>query len=388
MKDATRAIHGKEGADHSFRQGLASPISPSTTFWFNSVAEADAAFLGENANYVYSRGRNPVLEELEEKMTLLEGGGFCVSFASGMGAIATLLLSLLQGGGKAGYHKVLYGSSHNLLGSILPRLGIETFEKDFSREEDLLSLREAGVRAVFLESPCNPSLEVLDISRIRELLGPEVKIIVDNTFATPLLQKPLALGADFSVHSASKYIGGHGDALGGLVVGKDPGYDPILRYDAMCEFGAVLSPYNAWLFLRGLKTLPLRMQAHCRGAQAVAEFLAAHPRVERVFYPGLPGDPGYALATRQMKGYGGMVSFLLRGDEKAAISFVEGLGLFRLAVSLGDAESLVQLPWRMTHRSYQEGEDAFNPLLIRLSVGLEEPEDLLEDLARSLEALA
>lgn len=387
MKRKTIAIHGNQEEHHRFKQGLASPISPSTTFWFHSVAEAEGAFSGANNNYVYSRGRNPNLEELEEKMTLLEEGSFAVSFASGMGAISSLLLALLKPGDKVGAHQILYGSSHNLIKNILPTFGIQSLLGDLRIEENLLRMKKEGVKVVFFETPCNPTLEVLDISRIKKILGPEIMVIVDSTFASPALQRPLTLGADFVVHSASKYIGGHGDAIGGLVVGMDKALDSILRFDTMCEFGAVLSPFNAWLFLRGLKTLDYRMKGHCENALAVAKFLEGHPKVKKVYYPGLFSSPDYALASSQMENFGGMVSFELKAGEKESIAMAEGLHLFKLAVSLGDVESLVEHPMRMTHRSYTEEEcEEFgvSKNLIRLSLGLEDKEDLIEDLAQAL----
>lgn len=388
MKRKTLAIHGPGHDRYRFNRGLAAPVSPASTFTFETIADAEAAFEGKSDAYVYSRGRNPNLEEFEEKMTLLEEGAFAVSFASGMGAIATLLLSLLKKGDKLAAHRVLYGSTHNLIGSLLPDYGIETTLADLRDEDILRNLKEKGVRAVFLETPCNPTLDLLDIRKLRTILGPEVKIIVDNTFATPMLQRPLALGADFTVHSCTKYIGGHGDALGGVVVGLDKTFDPVLRFGYLCEFGAVMPPFNAWLFTRGLKTLDYRMKGHCANAMTVATFLEGHPRVRRVFYPGLPSFPDHELAAKQMEGYGGIVSFELDGSEESSIRLVERLELFQLAVSLGDVESLVEHPMRMTHRSYTEEERALlgiDKSLIRLSVGLEDPDDLVADLAKALE---
>lgn len=391
MKRKTKAIHGRGHDEYSFNRGLASPVSPSSTFTFGSIAEAEAAFEGRSSAYVYSRGRNPNLEEFEEKMALLEEGSYSVSFASGMGAIATLLLALLGKGKSLAAHPVLYGSSHNLIAGILPDYGIRTTLLDLRDEENLIRLKKDGVDVVYLETPCNPTLEILDIARIRECLGPEVKIVVDNTFATPMLQQPLALGADFVVHSCTKYIGGHGDALGGIVIGRDKGFEAELRFGFMCEFGAVMSPFNAWLFNRGLKTLDYRMKGHCSNAMAIARFLEGRKGVRRVYYPGLPSFPGHELAVRQMEDFGGMLAFEVEGSEEQSIQVVERLELFKLAVSLGDVESLVEHPMRMTHRSYSEEERlalGIDKSLIRLSVGLEDPEDLIDDLDRALEVIA
>lgn len=386
MKTKTLSIHGLHHKKYSNNKELASPINQTATFYFDSIEDAEQTFECKNDQYVYSRGRNPNLEELEDKITLLEEGAFAVSFSSGMGAIATLLLSLLKNGDKLLTHNILYGSSYNLIYKILPDYGIETTMmdlRDLYRDTDTVGKGNGQYKVVYLETPANPTLDIIDIGELRKVLGEEVVIIVDNTFATPILQQPLILGADFVVHSATKYIGGHGDAIGGLVVGKDKDFEATLRFGYMCEFGTAMAPFNAWLFNRGLKTLEYRMKGHCQNAMLIAKYLEAHNKVGKVYYPGLTSFEDYHIAKKQMTDFGGMISFELEGDgESDAVLLVDNLKLFKIAVSLGDTESLVEIPALMTHR----GQD-ISPALIRISAGLEDVEDLIEDLAQALETI-
>ncbi|MCI0502703.1 MAG: PLP-dependent aspartate aminotransferase family protein [Fusobacteria bacterium] len=367
MQEKTKAIHGLTNKEkqHKFQKGIASPISISSSFYFNTIKEAQGAFAGEHQGYVYSRGRNPSQEEFEEKMTLLEEGSFAVAFASGMGAIATTLLALLKPEDTLLAHSMLYGSSHNLIKNLLPEYGIKTIMTDLNTidEEKIGQLKAESRRLViYFETPVNPTLETISIEDIRSKTGSETIIIVDNTFATPILQKPLLLGADLVLHSCTKYIGGHGDAVGGIVIGKDLAWENTLRYGYMCEFGATMAPFNAWLFNRGLKTLSLRVLEHQKNAKEIAAYLKTEKLVEKVYYPG----------------FGGMVAFTLKGD---AVAFVEALKLFTLAVSLGDVESLVELPFQMTHRDYEPQELEGNiSNLVRISAGLEDKDDLIADL--------
>ncbi len=397
MKTKTLSIHGKNHKRYCGNKELSSPINQTATFYFDSIEDAEQTFECKNEQYVYTRGRNPNLEELEDKITILEEGTFAVSFSSGMGAIATLLLSLLKNGDKLLTHNILYGSSYNLINKILPDYGIKTTMMDLrdlysaNIETDTDNIIKDGYKVVYLETPANPTLDIIDIKELRTVLGEEVVIIVDNTFATPVLQQPLLLGADFVVHSATKYIGGHGDAIGGLVVGKDKNFEATLRFGYMCEFGTAMAPFNAWLFNRGLKTLEYRMKGHCQNAMTVVNYLEKHSKVGKVYYPGLNSFEDHNIAKKQMKDFGGMISFELKdnGDSEGvdnnskAIKVVDNLKLFKIAVSLGDTESLVEIPALMTHR----GQD-ISPNLIRLSIGLEDVEDLIEDLEQALETIA
>jgi methionine-gamma-lyase len=389
MKTKTLSIHGLHHKKYSGNKELAAPINQTATFYFDSIEEAEQTFECKNEQYVYSRGRNPNLEELEDKITLLEEGSFAVSFSSGMGAIATLLMSLLKKGDKLLTHNILYGSSHNLINTILPDYGIEITMMDLRELYNIDINKDNKInnvyKVVYLETPANPTLDIIDIGELRKTLGEEVIIIVDNTFATPILQQPLLLGADFVVHSATKYIGGHGDAIGGLVVGKNKDFEATLRFGYMCEFGTAMAPFNAWLFNRGLKTLEYRMKGHCQNAMLVAKYLESHSKVRKVYYPGLDTFEEHNIAKKQMKDFGGMISFEIEDkddDENNAINLVNNLKLFKIAVSLGDTESIVEIPALMTHR----GQD-INPKLIRLSIGLEDSEDLIEDIAQALETI-
>lgn len=394
MKSKTLGIHGNHHKKYSGNKELAPPINQTATFYFDSIEDAEQTFDCKNDQYVYSRGRNPNLEELEDKITLLEEGAFAVSFSSGMGAIATLLLSLLKNGDKLLTHNILYGSSYNLINKILPDYGIETTMMDlrdlYSTDKDTDNIIGDGYKVVYLETPANPTLDIIDIRELRKVLGEDIIIIVDNTFATPVLQQPLLFGADFVVHSATKYIGGHGDAIGGLVVGKNQDFEGTLRFGYMCEFGTAMAPFNAWLFNRGLKTLSYRMNGHCQNASVIARYLETHSKVGKVYYPGLGSFKDHEIANKQMKNFGGMISFELKeknnhdsdGNNKKAIRLVDNLKLFKIAVSLGDTESLVEIPALMTHR----GQD-ISQTLIRLSIGLEDVEDLIEDLKQALETI-
>ncbi|MDD2371027.1 MAG: aminotransferase class I/II-fold pyridoxal phosphate-dependent enzyme [Firmicutes bacterium] len=379
MKTKTLSIHGLHNKKYSGNKELTPPINQTATFYFDSINDAEQTFDCKNDQYVYSRGRNPNLEELEDKITLLEEGAFAVSFSSGMGAITTLLMSLLKSGDSLISHNVIYGSSHNLIENILPKYGITTKMIDLRLIDNELI---GDVKVIYLETPANPTLDIIDILELRKKVGEEVIIIVDNTFATPILQQPLLKGADFVVHSATKYIGGHGDAIGGLVVGKNKEFEPTLRFGYMCEFGTAMAPFNAWLFNRGLKTLEYRMKGHCKNAMEIATYLEGHNKVQKVYYPGLPTFEGYETAKKQMKDFGGMISFEIKGAELDAVNLVNNLKLFKIAVSLGDTESLVEIPAKMTHRGLN-----INPSLIRLAVGLEDLEDLLEDLKQGLEII-
>ncbi len=386
MKTKTLSIHGLNNKEYSGNKELTPPINQTATFYFDSIEEGEQTFEFENNQYVYSRGRNPNLEELEDKITLLEEGAFAVSFSSGMGAIATLLMSLFKSGDNLLSHNIVYGSSHNFIANILPQYGINTTMLDLRKlDRDMAK----GYEVIYLETPANPTLDIIDLRKLREIVGDDTVIIVDNTFATPILQQPLLLGADFVVHSATKYIGGHGDAIGGLVVGKDKEFESILRFGYMCEFGTAMAPFNAWLFNRGLKTLEYRIKGHCQNAMEIAKYLEAHEKVKKVYYPGLPSFEGHLIAEKQMKNFGGIISFEIiegiRGigsDEERAITFVNNLKLFKIAVSLGDTESLVEIPAKMTHKGLD-----IKPSIIRLAVGLEDIEDLIEDIEQALENL-
>lgn len=387
----TLSIHAG-GEEQNPKRALNYPIFMTSTFTFDSLEHADATFSFGTSDYVYSRGNNPTLRVLEERMAVLEGGAATVAFASGMAAISSVLLSLLKPGDEIIAHRVLYGSAWNFVKNILPQYGIHARLVDLTDSRALAEAITDKTRVVYFETPVNPSLEIIDIAAICQAArGRGVKVVVDNTFATPYFQRPLELGADVVVHSATKYISGHGDVIAGLAVAKDEDYIHHLKFGYMCEFGGVMSPFTAWLLLRGLKTLALRMREHEKNALMVARFLAQHPRVRKVYYPGLADSPGHEIAAKQMRGFGAMVSFDVDGTVEQSKEVVNRLKLFKLAVSLGDCESLVQHPFAMTHRGYTQEEIAqagLTPSMIRLSVGLEHGEDILADLQQALSVLA
>lgn len=384
----TLAIHG--AAPHKEpHNALNDPIYMTSAFTFDSVEHAEKTFNFETEDFVYTRGNNPTLRLLEQRLAVLEQGEEAVAFASGMAAISSTLFSLLKPGDEMIAHPVLYGSAHNVITKLLPAYGIDTRLVDLTDPARLAVSLGPRTRTVYCETPANPNLAVIDIAAVAEICHENgARLVVDNTFATPYFQQPLALGADVVVHSATKYIGGHGDVVGGIAVARDRDYAAKLKFEYMCEFGGVLSPFNGWLLLRGLKTLGLRMRQHQHNAMEAARFLAGRQEVKQVFYPGLPDFPGHALAQKQMTGYGAMVSFTLRGGEGQSRQVVENLQLAKLAVSLGDCETLVEHPFAMTHRSYSPREiqaAGLSPTLIRLSVGLEDPGDIVADLAQALD---
>lgn len=382
----TQAIHA--GGDAKPANALNDPIFLTSAFTFENLEAAEAAFAFKSKDYVYTRGNNPTLNLLEERLAILEGGRGGVAFASGMAAISAVLLSLLKAGDELIAHPMLYGSTKNFVVNILRDYGIEARLVDLGDLEAVATALSDKTKVVYFETPVNPSLAVIDIEAIGKLAASKgIKVVVDNTFATPYFQRPLLLGADVVVHSATKYIGGHGDVVGGIAVAADEDYLQRLKFGYLCEFGGVMSPFTAWLLLRGLKTLPLRMAAHEDNALRVASYLQEHKAVTKVCYPGLEGFPGHSLALTQMSGFGAMVSFEVAGSWERSRQVVDSLRLFKLAVSLGDCESLVEHPFAMTHRGYTEEEltqAGLSPGLIRLSVGLEHPDDLISDLEQAL----
>lgn len=384
----TLAVWGEEEGENP-RRALNPPIFQTSSFTMKDIDVVEDIMSFNRDDLVYTRGNNPTLNLLERRIALLEGGVAGVSFSSGMGAISSTLLSLLEPGDKLICHKVLYGSSVSFATSILKRYRIEAVFVDATSLDEVASALADGAKVVYLETPANPSLDILDIVAISEMAHRlSAKVVVDNTFATPYFQQPLALGADVVLHSATKYLCGHGDALGGLVTSKDEAFLHRLKFGYMAEFGNVLSPFNAWLILRGIKTLGVRMKRHEENAMAIASFLESHEAVEKVWYPGLTSFPGHQLAKAQMMGYGGMISLVLKGTEEKAKVFIRKLRLFHLAVSLGDCDSLVEMPYVMTHRGYSD--DDLAPLglttrLVRLSVGIEDVRDLIKDIEQALE---
>ncbi|MHC6224129.1 methionine gamma-lyase [Pseudomonas sp. X10] len=388
---STRAIH--HGYDPQTHNGaLVPPVYQTSTFAFPTVEYGAACFAGEVNGHFYSRISNPTLALLEGRIASLEGGEAGLALASGMGAITATLWTLLRPGDEVIVGSTLYGCTFAFLHHGIGEFGVKVRHVDLN---DLRALKAAigpNTRMIYFETPANPNMHLVDIAAVATLAhGHDIQVVVDNTYCTPYLQRPLELGADLVVHSATKYLSGHGDITAGLVVGSKVLIDRIRLKGLKDMTGAVLSPHDASLLMRGIKTLALRMERHCANAQLVARFLERHPLVELIQYPGLPTFAQYELAQRQMRLPGGMIAFELKGGIEAGRRFMNALQLFSRAVSLGDAESLAQHPASMTHSSYtakERGHHGISEGLVRLSVGLEDAEDLLADIEQALEACA
>ncbi|MEW9679827.1 methionine gamma-lyase [Pseudomonas sp. TE50-2] len=388
---STRAIH--HGYDPMSHGGaLVPPVYQTATYAFPTVEYGAACFAGEEPGHFYSRISNPTLALLEQRMASLEGGEAGLALASGMGAITATLWTLLRPGDELIVGSTLYGCTFAYLHHGIGEFGVKIRHVDLNDIPALKAAITAKTRMIYFESPANPNMQLVDIAAVVEAAqGHDLSIVVDNTYCTPYLQRPLELGVDLVVHSATKYLSGHGDITAGMVVGRKALVDRIRLEGLKDMTGAVLSPHDASLLMRGIKTLALRMDRHCANAQQVAEFLAEQSQVELLHYPGLPSFPQYALAQRQMRLPGGMIAFELKGGIEAGRRFMNALQLFSRAVSLGDAESLAQHPASMTHSSYTQQERAEHGIsegLVRLSVGLEDIDDLLADIAQALKACA
>jgi len=391
----TRAIHAGEGPDPA--SGASAPsIVMSTTFVTKAGASFSAEDFGPETPYIYSRWGNPTVAQLERKLASLEGAEACIAFASGMAAISGLLLQFLKPGDQLLISDVSYAGTAEFAKDYLATRGIEVVRADFSDVRNVEAALRPNTKLVYAETPANPLVRLTDIAAVARLAhAAGARFAVDSTFATPVATRPLELGADFVIHSLTKYLGGHGDALGGAVLGRAADLAE-LKKGASIHFGGVISPFNAWLVMRGIATLGLRMRAHEAGALEVARFLEGHPKVLRVIYPGLPSHPQAELAKRQMRNFSGILSFQARGDGKAAaVRLSKRLELVHYAVSLGHHRSLLfylatddmlrtsfelSAEQETSYRSYA-GEGVF-----RLSVGLEDPEDIIADLSRALDS--
>lgn len=308
-----------------------------------------------------------------------------------MAAISSVIFSLLSPGDNIVLHRTLYGSSYGVATKLLPKYNIDYRIADLTELDNLEKVIDKNTKVIYFETPSNPDLSIIDIEMVTKMAKKRgIKVVVDNTFGTPYFQNPLELGADVVVHSATKYISGHGDVVAGVAISKDIDYINSLKFDYMCEFGGAMSPFNCWLLLRGLKTLGLRMRQHEENAKKVAEFLNNHPKVKKTMYPGLPGFKGNEIAKKQMRGFGAMIAFEIDGKLEDAKRFVESVELAQLAVSLGDCETLIELPAAMTHRGYPREElekFGLTESMIRISVGLEDIGDIIEDLDRAFKMI-
>jgi methionine-gamma-lyase len=388
-KFATLCVHGSGGVD-PHTGALSVPIYQSSTFAFKSAKQGAALFAGEEDGFVYTRIGNPTQAALEREMAFLEGGEAALCFASGMSAIAGIIMLLCRNGDNLVSSDTVYGGTHNLYKETLPLWDIQVREVNATILENIEKAIDERSKLIFIETPANPTLSIIDLSGCTKIAKKHgIPLVIDNTFATPYLQRPLEMGADVIIHSATKYIGGHGDTIAGIVVGKNELINN-LRAQILRDLGGVISPLNAWLLLRGLKTLPVRMDRHCANALEVAKYLSLHPKINWVRYPGLSTHPQHELAKKQMKNFGGMITFEVKGGRKAGEKLMNNVGLFTLAVSLGDCDSLIEHPASMTHSTYSAEEleeTGITEGLIRLSVGLEDCSDLISDLKLALKKI-
>jgi len=385
----TKAIHAGNVKDAVYGS-LSMPIYQTSTFEFENCAQGGNRFAGKEKGYIYTRLGNPTTTVLEDKVAALEGADAAAATSSGIGAIAATFWTICRAGCHIVADSTLYGCTYALLEHGLTRYGVAV---DFIDTSDINALKAAlkeNTALVYLETPANPTLKIVDLQLIAETTHAykkDIKVVCDNTFASPYLQNPLKLGCDVVVHSATKYLNGHGDVIAGFVVGSDAFIQEVKMFGIKDMTGSVLGPFESYLILRGLKTLELRMVRHCLNAEKIAEFLNEHPKVEKVHYPGLRTDPGHEIAKKQMNGFGGMVSFEVKGGKDGGIRMLDHLDMCVLAVSLGDAETLVEHPASMTHSTYLPAELKAAGIpegLVRLSAGLENVADIIADLEKGL----
>lgn len=387
---STRAIHS--GTDSNKYGALATPIYQTSTFVFDSAEQGGRRFALEEDGYIYSRLGNPTTAVIEKNLADLEGAEAAVATSSGMGAISSVFWSQLKAGDHVVAAQTLYGCTFALLNHGLSKFGVEV---DFVDTRDIENIRKAmkpNTKIVYVETPANPNMYITDLEEAAKVAHTVegCLLVVDNTYCTPFIQRPISLGADVVVHSATKYLNGHGDVIAGFAVGKQSIIDEVRLVGIKDCTGSVLGPFEAYLLGRGMKTLAVRMKQHCANALEVAKFLEAHPAVESIAYPGLESFPQYELAKKQMRLPGAMISFEVKGGKEAGIKLMNAVKLCTLAVSLGDCETLIQHPASMTHSPYTPEERAASGIaegLVRLSVGLEDAQDIIDDLKAALDLL-
>ena len=387
---ATQAIHAAYDAKQ--HQGsLTPPIHVSSTYAFDSVEQGGQAFQGENERFIYARLGSPSQQILEQRLAQLEQAEAALATASGMGAITATMWSLVKPGDEIIADLSLYGCTFSFLEHGLKSFGIKITYLNLSDANNLAQHISSKTKLVYSETPSNPNMRLIDIEALANITQKHAcKLMIDNTYCTPYLQNPLALGADLVVHSATKYLGGHGDLIAGFVAGSAEDINHIRMFGLKDMTGAVISGFDVSLLLRGIKTLHVRMDRHCENAQKVAEYLADSPHVKHTFYPGLKQFSQRQLAQKQMRMPGGMIAFELNANRQQSAAFVNQLKMILCAVSLGDAESLIQHPASMTHSTYTEEEllaHLISPTLIRLSVGLEHVDDIIADLNQAFESV-
>jgi len=385
-KFSTLTIHAGEEEGSPFG-AVSIPIYQTSTFAFKNTAEVIEYQKGDSSKYLYTRYGNPTLKTVEDKMAALEGGEAALVVSSGMAAVSTIALTLVFSGENIISTEPVYGGTYHLFKQVFPKLGIGVHFVDPEKIDEANSLLNQNTKLLFCETPTNPNLKIVDIRRAAEIAKErKIPVVVDNTFATPCNQNPLTLGADLVVHSATKYLGGHSDLVAGVIVGPKNTIDKAR--ETMKVLGGCIDPLGAFLLLRGLKTLAIRVQRHNQNALKVAEFLSGHDKVNRVFYPGLSNHNQYDLAKSQMSGFGGMVCFEIKGGLNSATKVIDSLKLFVNATSLGGVESLASLPVLTSHFGFDQKElerADVTPGMVRLSCGIEDEQDLIEDLRQALE---
>jgi methionine-gamma-lyase len=383
--DSTRSVHGTERADE-LTGSVITPIYQTSTFRFKKAEAIGRAARGETGEFVYSRWDNPTTRVLEEKLADLEGAEDAAFFSSGMAAISTAVIANVKKGDHVLAIRDLYGETYRLMHELLPSFGVETSLVETTDIASMAREVRSSTRIVYVETPTNPTLKLVDLRKAAKIAhGAGALLMVDNTFASPLSQKPLGLGADVVLHSATKFLNGHSDVIAGAAVGRK---EQVLSIKRMRRtLGGTLDPHAAFLILRGIKTLALRIEKHNRNAQELAEYLESHEKVAKVNYPGLKTHPQHELAKKQMSGYGGMLSFEVKGTMKDAMRFTESLRLASLGASLGSVETLVTQPATLTHLQLSPKERkraGISETLIRVAVGIEDSEDIIDDFARAL----
>ena len=387
---ATRAVH--VGAEKNMYGTLAAPIYQTSTFIFENAEQGGRRFALEEEGYIYTRLGNPTCNAVEQKVASLEGAEACVSASSGMGAITSAIWVCVQAGDHIVAGKTLYGCTYAFMEHGLKRYGVEVSFVDMRDPKEVEKAMRPNTKLVYVETPANPNMHVADIEAIAEITHRHegCRLMVDNTFCTPYLCRPLEHGADMVVHSATKFLNGHGDVIAGFVVGTKEYIDQVRLLGIKDLTGSVLGPFEAFLINRGLKTLHVRMDRHCENAQKVAEYLEKHPKVESIAYPGLKSFPQYDLAKKYMKKPGSMIAFEIKGGLEAGRNLINNVHLCSLAVSLGDTETLIEHPASMTHSPYTPEERAASNIpegLVRLSIGLEDAEDIIADLEKAFQKI-
>ncbi|PIC87423.1 methionine gamma-lyase [Sporosarcina sp. P20a] len=386
----TAMIH--EGYDSKDHQGsLAVPLYQTSTYVFDSAEQGERRFAGEEAGNIYSRLGNPTVAVLEERIAKMEEGAVGLAFASGMAAVSAVLVHLTKANDHVICSRGIYGCTFGFLKILEEKYNITHDLISMKTEQEIEKAVKPETTCIYVETPINPTMELVDLEAVVNVAKRHnLKVVVDNTFCSPYIQTPLTFGVDYVLHSATKYINGHGDVIAGLLVGKDADDMAKLRGTVLKDFGGIISPFDAWLLLRGIKTLPIRMDRHSANAKIIFDYLQKHPKVEEVFYPFDDQHPQYAIAKKQMKTGGGLISFTIKGGKEDAQKLLNHLSVIKLAVSLGDAETLMQHPATMTHSAVPKEDRekmGVSDTLLRLSIGLEHMDDIMADLDQAFEAI-